>query len=570
MIKGYDKEVFQIEEEILSGKRIAGDLLKRCIERHREDLINGHERSIWFSVEIGAEVLEFSENLSNYRGDPTTRLFWWQRLELYYSFGWRRKDIDMRRYNTFYTTMARKNQKTITRAPKIFYHLLFEDEFKAEVYISATKEDQAKICFDDIKAIKNNTPELSEMYGSTAERIFSHEHGSKIGFLTSNPKTADGTRPTYAVVDEYHEFDNDGMPIKLRTGMINRRHKILEYITTRGNNKSKPCYIKETQLFIPILKGQIIDDSTLVMIFAPNIGMDIFQEGTSELNLDMAYMANPNLGDTIPVDQFKEDFNKAVNEGSVALNAFKTLNLNVWVDAAESWIEDEVWKRGGGKTSLKDFEGKDCYAGLDIGMTDDFCALCLSFPNQDKIKGWRETVTFTEFYWFFIPSDSVDRRIKSGLHTIGDWILDEHITLADGNYVSHKQVEDKIKELSKRFNIKQLAFDQWNIGSLAENCGNMGIRMLEFNQSMPNFTGPTKWFKEIAADGRLKHGDNPVMRWMIANAVIITDTHENIKVTKDAKRRRDKVDGVIASIMAKGLYYYQVERKTMRIRAFND
>jgi phage terminase large subunit-like protein len=562
MIKGYDKEVFQIEEDILSGKRIAGDLLKRCVKRHREDLENGSERGIWFSVEIGAEVLEFSENLYNYKGDEKTELFWWQRLELYYFFGWRRDD-GRRRFTTSYITMARKNQKTITRPPKVFYHILMEGEYAPEVYISATKEDQAKICFGDVKLIKDNTPDLADIFGSTAERVFSNEYKAKICFLTSNPKTADGTRPSYAIIDEYHEFDNDGMVNKMRTGMINRRNKVLDIVTTRGNDKSKPCYIKETQVFVPILKGQIIDDSTFVMIFAPDKDDDIF-------DIKTAYKSNPNLGITIQEEDFTEDLNKAVNEGSTALNAFKTLNLNIWVDAVEAWIEDEVWKRGGGKTDLKDYEGQDCYGGLDIAMTDDFCALCLSFPDQEKTKGWRGTVSFREFWWFWIPSDSVDRRIKAGLHMVGDWILDQHITLADGNYVSHKQIEDTIQKLSERFNIKQLAFDRWNIGSLAENCGNMGIRMLEFDQSMPNMTGPTKWFKELAADGRLKHGDNPVMRWMIANAVVITDTHENIKVTKDAKRRRDKVDGVIASVMAKGLYYYQVERKTMRIRAFND
>lgn len=559
----YDAKVKQIEDDILSGKRIAGKLLIRCIERHREDLEFGHLRGIYFNEAIGAEVLLFSENLSNYKGEETTELFWWQRLELYYFFGWRRVEDNTRRFRTSYITMARKNQKTITRPAKIYYHLLRENEYAPEVYICATKEEQAKICFQDVKLIKDNTEFLSSVFGSTAEKIFSHELKSKIGFLTSNPKTADGTRPTYAIIDEYHEFSSDDMINKMRTGMINRRNKILDIITTRGNDKSKPCFQKETQTYIPILRGQILDDSTFVMIFSPDPEDDIFEPSTW-------YKANPNMGITIRESDFKEDLDKAVNEGSTAISSFKTLNLNLWVDAAEAWIEDDVWMRGSGKASLKDFEGQECYGGLDLAMTDDFCALCLSFPSQKKDFGWRGNVEFTDFWWFWIPSDSVQKRLQKGLHAIGDWIADGFIELAEGNYVSHEQIENKIAELSQRFNIKQIAFDRWNIGSLAENAAKQGIRMLEFDQSMPNFTGPTKWFKEMAMDGRMKHGNNPVMRWMVANAVVITDTHENIKVTKDAKRRRDKVDGVIASIMAKALYYYEVERKTMRVRSFND
>jgi phage terminase large subunit-like protein len=196
--------------------------------------------------------------------------------------------------------------------------------------------------------------------------------------------------------------------------------------------------------------------------------------------------------------------------------------------------------------------------------------LNLSFPSQDKTEGWRENVEFHDFWWFWIPSDTVQQRLRKGLYSLSDWILEGYVTLADGNYVSHSQVEEKIIELSKRFKIKQLAFDPWNIGSLAENIQKAGMNVLEFDQRIPNYTGPTKWYKELAVDGRLHHGANPVMRWMIANVVIITDTNENIKVTKDTKRRRDKVDGVMASIMSKGCYYYAVEKKTIRIRSFHD
>lgn len=559
----YDSEVFQIEEDILSGKRIAGKLLIRCIERQREDLANGEARGIYFDTAIGAEVLDFAENLSNYKAEEKTDLFWWQRLELYYFFGWRRADSNIRRFRTCYITMARKNQKTITRPPKIFYHILMENEYAPEVYISATKEDQAKICFGDVLLIKDNTPELSGIFQSTAERIYSVDYKAKIGFLTSNPKTADGTRPSYGIIDEYHEFDNDDMIAKIKTGQINRSNKIMDIITTRGTDKSKPCYLKETQLYVPILKGQVQDDSTFVMVFSLDKDDDVEDPKNW-------YKANPNLGLVTKESDFAEEYENAKLAGSVTLNAFKTLNLNIWVDAAETWIEDDVWMRGGEETKLDDYIGMDCFAGLDLAMTDDFCALCLSFPSQQKIKGWREEVEFIDFWWFWIPSDTVDRRIRAGLHAIGDWILDGYIELAEGNYVSHGQIEDKIKELARKFNIKQLAFDKWNIGSLAENVIKEGVRALEFDQSMPNMTGPTKWFKELAADGRMKHGANPVMRWMIANAVTITDTHENIKVTKDKKRRKDKVDGVIASVMAKGCYYYAIEKKTMRVRAFND
>lgn len=553
----YDKKVLRIEEDILSGARPAGELLKQCVRRHRDDLLNGEVRNIYFSHEKGMEAIEFAEALNDYRGEPT-KLFWWQRMELYYFFGWRREGGG-RRFRTSYISMARKNQKTISRPPKIFYHLLMEGEYAAEAYISATKEEQAKICFDDVKTILENNPDLQGIFNSTSEKVYSLEYKSKIGFLTSNPKTADGTRPSYAQIDEYHEFDNDDMVAKLRTGMINRKEKILEIITTRGSDKTKPCYKNEQKIFLPVLRQQLIDDSTFVMIFAPDDDDDIYDPATW-------YKANPNLGVTFQEEDFREDLNRATNEGQESLNKFRTLNLNIWVDSLKTWIEDSTWMKGAGTVDIESLKGKACYGGLDMAMKDDFVAFVLTFPNDiEKNVGWRDKTEFTELYYFWIPRDTVRRRAQFGLHSINDWVLNGDVMLCDGNYVSHNEIRDKIIELSKMFDIQKVAFDPYNIGSIAEDCANENIEFVEFPQTMPNLTGPTKWFKELALDGRINHGGNPVMRWMVGNAVIITDTHENIRVTKDAKRRKEKVDGVIASIMAKGVYYYQSEAVTFRI-----
>lgn len=565
MLRSYNTEIYQIEEDILSDKIPSGELMKYCIKRHRKDLQEGHERGLHFDTDIGQDVLDFAEGLNGYNGEPAV-LFWEQKLELYYFFGWRQGKN--RRFKTMYKSVARKNQKTITRPPKILYHLLEESEFAPEVYISATKEDQAKICFDDIVRIINYNDDLKDFFKITSTTVSNQDIQCKIKFLTSNPKTADGTRPSYYIIDEYHEFDDDGMLSKLRTGAINRDNSIADIITTRGTDKSKPCYIREQKLFIPILKGIENDDSVFVMIHSLDEGDDIENERNW-------YKANPNLGVTISLETFRQEFNLAKLQGQEALNAFKTLNLNMWVDAPKVVIRDEEWMACKSNIKLSDYFGKECVGGFDMGLKDDFAAFCLVFEDENKSSyenelEYEKNARFTVFWWFWITSDSIQKRVSKGLHSIRDWVSYGYVNVCEGNYNSYTQIQNDILEISNNFKVKYIGFDPAYIGSLAEGFQMNNIEPIEIPQKawMPDkriinnkeitfnkgLSAVKQWFKELVFDKRLKHNGNAVMRWMVQNIVQTTDVNGNIWFTKDEKKRRDKIDGVSALVNALSVY----------------
>ena len=50
--------------------------------------------------------------------------------------------------------------------------------------------------------------------------------------------------------------------------------------------------------------------------------------------------------------------------------------------------------------------------------------------------------------------------------------------------------------------------------------------------------------------GRIEHFGNPVLRWMLASTVVKSDPAGNIK--PDKERSTQKIDGIVASIMALG------------------
>ncbi len=541
----YNAIAKRYEADVLTGAIPAGKLLKMAINRHLNDLKNGHKRGLHFDHEAGQRMVDFAQYV-HIAPDEPIQLADWQVWRLYVFYGWLR-DNGTRRFRFSYVSVARKNGKTPLESLQILYHVTVENLFRGEAYVSATKEDQAKIAFQDAKLMLEFSPELGELLESTAETIFNPENRSNFHFLTSNPKTADGTRPSYAVIDEYHEFDNDDMIGKLTTGMIHRKQPIMSIVTTRGTDKSKPCYQAELKEYIPILKGIVLDDSTFVLIYS--------LDDTDEWDDPSVWVkANPMIGHILRLADLKEALKKARQKGPEALIKFKTLNLNMWCDAPTVWIEDEAYQAAGRKINKEDFVNiGGGYGGLDLAKRDDFCSFCLTFDRiDDDGKVW-----FDSFWWHWIPEETVKRRVENGLVSLREWIAEGYIIVTPGEVTDYDIVEQTIKGVHDAVGIKGISYDQHNIGNLATNLTNYGIVMNIMPQTMMVLSEPTKQLTYAIREGRYNHGFDPVMRWQAANVVTIVDSKENIMITKDKKRAREKVDGWVAAVIAYGEYLTQ-------------
>ncbi|KKK70254.1 hypothetical protein LCGC14_2925860, partial [marine sediment metagenome] len=74
--------------------------------------------------------------------------------------------------------------------------------------------------------------------------------------------------------------------------------------------------------------------------------------------------------------------------------------------------------------------------------------------------------------------------------------------------------------------------------------------VIEFAQAMASMRAPSKELEKLVADGKLLHGGNPVLRWMASHVTVRYGPDEQIK--PDRQRSREKIDGIIALIMALG------------------
>ena len=51
--------------------------------------------------------------------------------------------------------------------------------------------------------------------------------------------------------------------------------------------------------------------------------------------------------------------------------------------------------------------------------------------------------------------------------------------------------------------------------------------------------------RTVASFGELRHGDNPVMRWMASNVSVRMDPAGNLK--PDKKKSTERIDGIVAA-----------------------
>ena len=128
----------------------------------------------------------------------------------------------------------------------------------------------------------------------------------------------------------------------------------------------------------------------------------------------------------------------------------------------------------------------------------------------------------------------------------------------EGNVTDYQSVEDFIDELAEEYDIIDIAIDPWQSKRTQQVLDAAGYEVTEFRQGFASMSEPSKEFERLVVSHELKHDGNPVMRWMVSNAIVKHDDNGNIRPNK--KKDAGKMDGVTAGIMAVGRAMLDNER----------
>jgi len=532
----------QYAQDVLSGEVTACRYVQLAAQRFLNDL---ERTDIWMDWEQANKVINVISNFKQWKGKQSgdfITLQPHQKFILTNQFGFKKTNVDgnvVRRFNTSYEEVARKNAKTTIEAAKQLYHLCFENEHGPQVYAGATKEAQAQIVVNDAGKIAQATPALRSRLKNfdnqgNVRRVVNYENGGFVAALGSDSKRLDGLDPSWASIDEYHAHPDNGVRDVIETGMGAREQPFLDIITTAGYDRHSVCY-EFRDVVIRMLEGQIEDDSLFGIIFTLDEDDDWRDESCWA-------KANPMLDVSVSRDYLANEVNKAQNEGSSKVVSVLTKNFNVWTDSAQTWISNDLWATLAQNRTDKELSEVPCWGGLDLSSTSDLTAFVLVFHCEDA---------YHFKYWFFTPEDRARLRDEDRGTPYTKWIRDGHLLKNEGNVIDYDFVQQTIEQAAERYNIQSIAFDRYNAVQVVQRLQDAGINMSPFNQSIGNMSSPTKELERRISERQVTHEPNGCMDWQMSNVEIFTDANENIKITKRNKVK-SRVDGPVASVMAFG------------------
>ncbi len=465
----------------------------------------------------------------------------WQWEELFGPlFGWKRPD-GTRRFRRAYIELPKKNGKSCSAAAVGLYLLCWDNEPGAEVYSTATDQQQAGIVHGEaIRMVEASSALMSHLQiNQTTKNIAFPKRQSWYRALSGDAPNKEGLNAHGIIGDEIHVWRGRQLWDALKYAGRSRTQPLMFFITTAGDNLQSVCY-EQHEYAKGVLSGDIKDSRFFGLIKAADKADDWTDPAIWR-------KANPSLGLTFSEEDFAADAEEA-KKSPTTQASFLRYSLNIWSTGTNPWLKMETWQACGDDFTEDDLLGQECYAGLDLAKKHDTTALVLVFPQDDG--------TYRLLAYFWLPADTVNDRSKPEEYRV--WARERpdgvpYLETTPGNVCDYGFVKKRMIELSDKFAIRTLAFDPWNAEQLTEEFAReTGIERVSFGQSMSNFAGPTAEFERLVLSGQIKHPRHPVLNWQAGNVNVRSDTNGNIKPVKPPQGDNRKIDGVVAAIMGLG------------------
>jgi phage terminase large subunit-like protein len=490
-----------------------------------------------FNARLADRVCDFIEKACRHTkgaiaGQPM-KLEDWQAAFVGNIYGW----VDcqgLRRYREAMLYIPRKNGKTTILAGLTLYALFCDGEPGAEVYSAAGDREQASLVYDQMEQMIGMEPQLdsrAKIYTAT-KTIMYPKGGSKYKAISAEARTKHGFNTHFAIVDELHTQRDRSLVDVLQTSMGSRDQPMLVYLTTADEDRPSVCN-EIHDYACQVRDGKVDDAQFMPVIYEASVDDDPGDPETWR-------KANPNLGISVSEPYIKQQWEKAQRQPSF-FPTFLQLHLNVRSRAADEWIRLDSWDKCQ-EEDFPDMDGCQTWVGLDLAATTDFCCAALVYWAEGRF--WLKTK-----HW--IPEATSRRREENDKIPCAKWHAEGWLDYMPGEVADFDIIREWILRLDDQVDLRSVAIDRWNAHHLITQLDKNGIEVVPHGQGFASMASPTRGWEELILTRGIAQDGNPCMRWMVSNARVKLDEQGNVK--PDKKRSSERIDGVVAAIMAVGM-----------------
>lgn len=489
------------------------------------------------------------QSIGEFAGRPLELLDWQWSDIVAPLYGWKRPD-GRRRFKTAYIQVAKKNGKSTLISGLSLYHLLADGENVPRCYLLACDKFQAGNIYEECSRMVEASDELKAVLDDLASQklIACPSNRGQIITLSNVVESKDGFNASLVVFDELHRQKTPRLWNIMKYAGRSRREPIRIAITTAGDTEGierKSICHQQYEYSKKILSGAIKDPSHLAVIYEPAEGQNADIDDPA-----VWHSANPSLGTTISVEDFRTDLQQA-KENPSDLEEFKQLRLNIWVSNRRRFLPKARWDACRGEPVEPEFlRGLPCYAGLDLASTIDIAALALLYVDEENER-------FHVRMRFWVPEDNAAERETRDRVPYRTWGAKGLIDLTEGNVIDYTAIRiaiagdpsSDVPGIARECQLVKLGYDPFNAYQLSQQLRDEdGIPLVEVRQGYRTLSAATKEVERLVMSQRLQHDGNEVLDWMCGNAITRKDPAGNIKLDKE--RCPEKIDGMAALVNA--------------------
>lgn len=459
-------------------------------------------------------------------------------------FGFYNED-GLRLIRDVYLFVPRKFSKTTSVASLAIYDMLFGDS-NAQAYVGANSYSQAKICFDEIRAIMRDIDPAGTSIQVNREQIFFKAGGrdSFIRCLSSNATTLDGLNASMVIMDEYAQArdtaNRAGSALKnVLTSSMGARRQPLTVVCTTASDVVDGPFSRELDGVMQVLRGELDNDAIYAALFLPDVDDD---EGSPETWRKV----QPHLGVTVREDFYAKEWANAQLSADNMM-VFRTKLLNIFsVSERACWIPAQVAADASRSFSLSDFAGRPpAMCALDLSESDDFSAITFGVYEEGKHAYW--------FYTrYFFPEGALKGHPNEHLYRI--WADKGYLTLTKGDVIDYRAIVECILLANSSVQLLSIGYDPWKSQEVINMLSAAGAKnvLQPLKQTYGYFTAPVQSFEHGIKTGHVYLNDNPINAYCFGNAILDEDNLENKKPVKRSATR--KIDGTITTLMCMRLF----------------